>query len=152
MNDIEQRLREPEQYAASGRLTGGILEQLGSRSALKTEAHDFNTGAEEYYRTTLRKQQMAEAFDLLQGECCLLDQQAAELDEPLRKALLLTLQGQGADQFMTLIRQDVLQEQADIPTLQRLMNLLLVKVHHDQQKTMTGRSEPDAAAPVYRAG
>jgi len=152
MNDLEQRIREPEQYAASGRLTGGILEQLGSRSALKTEAHDFNTGAEEYYRTTLRKEQMAEAFDLLQGECCTLDHQAAELDEPLRKALLLTLQGQGADQFMTLIRQDVLQEQADIPTLQRLMNLLLVKVHHDQQQPMAGRSELDAAAPVYRAG
>lgn len=152
MNDLEQRIREPEQYAASGRLTGGILEQLGSRSALKTEAHDFNTGAEEYYRTTLRKEQMAEAFDLLQGECCTLDHQAAELDEPLRKALLLTLQGQGADQFMTQIRQDILQEQADIPTLQRLMNLLLVKVHHDQQQPMAGRSEPDAAAPVYRAG
>jgi hypothetical protein len=150
--DLACRLREPEQYAASGRLTGGILEQIGSRSALKTEARDFNSGAEEYYRTTLRKQQMAEAFDLLQGECCRLDQQAAALDEPMRKALLLTLQGQSADQFMGLIRQDILQEQADIPTLQRLMNLLLVKVYHDQQQSMTGRSEQDAAAPVYRAG
>ncbi|MDK9716576.1 MAG: hypothetical protein OEL57_01560 [Trichlorobacter sp.] len=150
--DLACRLREPEQYAASGRLTGGILEQLGSRSALNTEARDFNSGAEEYYRTTLRRHQMAEAFELLQGECRLLDQQVAELDEPLRKALLLVLQGQGADQCMTLIRQDILQEKADIPTLQRLMNLLLVKVHHDQQQTMTGRSEPDAAAPVYRAG
>lgn len=150
--DLAQRIREPEQYAASGRLTGGILAHLGSSSALKTEARDFNTGAEEYYRTTLRRQQTAEAFDLLQGECGLLDQQAAELDEPLRKALLLVLQGQSADQFLAAVRQDILQEQADIPTLQRLMNLLLVKVHHDQQQTMTGRSEPDAAAPVYRAG
>ncbi|WP_281184854.1 hypothetical protein [Trichlorobacter lovleyi] len=152
MSELEQRIREPEQYAASGRLTGGILEQLGSRSALKTEARDFNTGAEEYYRTTLRRQQTTEAFDLLQAECGLLDQQAAELDEPLRKALLLILQGQSADQFLAAVRQDILQEQADIPTLQRLMNLLLVKVHHDQQQTMTGRSESDAAAPVYRAG
>ncbi|MGE0919362.1 hypothetical protein [Trichlorobacter lovleyi] len=150
--DLAQRIREPEQYAAGGRLTGGILAHLGSSSALKTEARDFNTGAEEYYRTILRKEQMAEAFDLLQGECGLLDQQAAELDEPLRKALLLVLQGQSADQFLAAVRQDILQEQADIPTLQRLMNLLLVKVHHDQQQTMTGRSEPDAAAPVYRAG
>jgi hypothetical protein len=78
---------------------------------------------------------MAEAFDLLQGECRTLDHQAAELDEPMRKALLLTLQGQVADQFLTRIRQDILQEQADIPTLQRLMNLLLVKVHHDQQQS-----------------
>lgn len=152
MSDLAQRIREPEQYAASGRLTGGILAHLGSSSALKTEARDFNTGAEEYYRTTLRRQQTAEAFDLLQGECGLLDQQAAELDEPLRKALLLILQGQSVEQFLAAVRQDILQEQADIPTLQRLMNLLLVKVHHDQQQTMTGRSEPDAAAPVYRAG
>ncbi|ACD94329.1 hypothetical protein [Trichlorobacter lovleyi] len=150
--DLAQRIREPEQYAAGGRLTGGILAHLGSSSALKTEARDFNTGAEEYYRITLRRQQTAEAFDLLQSECCTLDQQAAELDEPLRKALLLILQGQSADQFLAAVRQDILQEQADIPTLQRLMNLLLVKVHHDQQQTMTGRSEPDAAAPVYRAG
>ena len=150
--DLAQRIREPEQYAASGRLTGGILAHLGSSSALKTEARDFNTGAEEYYRTTLRRQQTAEAFDLLQGECGLLDQQDAELDEPLRKALLLVLQGQSVEQFLAAVRQDILQEQADIPTLQRLMNLLLVKVHHDQQQTMTGRSEPDAAAPVYRAG
>ena len=152
MADLAQRIREPEQYAAGGRLTGGILAHLGSSSALKTEARDFNTGAEEYYRTTLRRQQTTEAFDLLQAECGLLDQQAAELDEPLRKALLLILQGQSADQFLAAVRQDILQEQADIPTLQRLMNLLLVKVHHDQQQTMTGRSESDAAAPVYRAG
>jgi hypothetical protein len=82
----------------------------------------------------------------------MLDQQEPALDEPLRKALLLTLQGQGADQFMTLIRQDILQEQADIPTLQRLMNLLLVKVQYDQQQTLVQRSEQDAAAPVYRTG
>ena len=150
--DLAQRIREPEQYAASGRLTGGILAHLGSSSALKSEARDFNTGAEEYYRTTLRRQQTAEAFDLLQGECVQLDQQAAELDAPLRKALLLVLQGQSADQFLAAVRQDILLEQADIPTLQRLMNLLLLKVHHDQQQTMTRRSEPDAAAPVYRAG
>ncbi len=150
--DLAQRIREPDQYAASGRLTSGILAHLGSSSALKTEARDFNTAAEEYYRTTLRKQQTAEAFDLLQGECGQLDRQAAELDEPLRKALLLILQGQGVDQFLAAVRQDILQEQADIPTLQRLMNLLLVKVYHDQQLSMAGRSEPDAAAPVYRAG
>jgi hypothetical protein len=152
MNDLEKRIRKPEQYSAAGRLTDAILEQIGSKSALKTEARIFNTGAEDYYRTTLRKQQIAEAFDILQSECRMLDQQEPALDEPLRKALLLTLQGQGADQFMTLIRQDILQEQADIPTLQRLMNLLLVKVQYDQQQTLVQRSEQDAAAPVYRTG
>lgn len=151
ITDIEQRIREPEQYSAAGRLTLGILAEVGSRSAIKTEAREFNTGAEQYYRTTLRKQQMTEAFDLLQSQCRALDQQADQLGDPVRKALRLILQGQGVDQLLKVIRQDILQEQADIPALQRLINLILVKIHHDQQQSIIQRSDRDAAAPVYRA-
>jgi len=151
ITDLEQRIREPEQHAAAGRLTNGILATVGSRSAMKTEAREFNAGAEHYYRTTLRHQQMAEAYDLLRNDCRVLDQQAAELDEPLRKALMLTQQGQGAVQFLDAAREDILQEQADIPTLQRLVNLLLVKVFHDAQPAGAQRSVLDVA-PVYRAG
>ncbi len=63
--DLEQRLKAPEQYAASGRLTSGILAHLGSRSALKTEARDFNSGLK---CTTHHPAQTADgrAFDLLQ--------------------------------------------------------------------------------------
>ncbi len=151
MTDLEQRIREPEQYSAAGRLTSGILTELGSRSAIRTEAREFNAGAEQYYRTTLRRQQMTEAFDLLQSQCRLLDQQSDQLDETVRKALRLTLQGQDADSFLSAIRQDLLQERADIPTLQRLINLLLVTVNHQQPSTPQ-RSASDAAAPIYRAG
>lgn len=152
MTDLEQRIREPEQYSAAGRLTGGILAELGSRSAIRTEARDFNTGAEQYYRTTLRRQQTSEAFDLLQSICRLFDQESGQLDEELRKALRLTLHGQDADSFLSTIRQEILQERADIPTLQRLINLLLLTVHHDRQTSTVQRSVPDAAAPVYQAG
>jgi hypothetical protein len=152
IDDLEQRLKQPEQFAAAGRLTGGILGHLGSRSALKTDAREFNCAAEEYYRTTLRQQQMTEAFDLLRDECGILDRQESSMDDATRKALRLTLQGQNADQFLTAIRQEILQEQADIPTLQRLMNLILVKVYQDQRQTGVSRSDLDAAAPVYQAG
>lgn len=151
--DLELRIRKPDQYSAAGRLTKGILETVGSKTAMKTEAREFNSGAEQYYRTTLRQQQMEEAFDLLCDECRLFDRQATQLDDESTKALRLTLQGQGVDEFMRAIRQDILLGQADIPTLQRLMNLILVKVHHDEmvaRNAATTRSNQYATAPIYR--
>ncbi len=152
INDLEQRIREPEFYSAAGRLTTGILTRTGKKSALRIEPREFNTIAEEYYRTTLRQQQTAEAFDLLCEECLTLDNDNSELPEDVRKILSLTLQGQEVGQFMSAIRQDILTENADIPMLQRLMNLLLFKVGVDELKAVDERRNLDAAAPVYRAG
>ena len=156
INDLEQRIRQPDRFSAAGRLTSGILGGMGTRSAIKTEARQFNVAAEEYYRTTLRQQQLAEAFDLFHDACNTLERHEADLDEETRKALRLTLQGQGTDQFLRAIRQDILQEQVDIPTLQRLMNLLLITVGSDQQHLLKppepARSVQDVATPVYRTG
>jgi len=152
IDNLEQRIREPEQHSAAGRLTRGILDRTGNTSALKVEAREFNTLAEEYYRTTLRRQQVAEAFNLLCDECRILDRQMSELPESLGKALRLILQGQEAGQFLTAVRRDVLEEEIDIPTLQRLINLLLIKVGLDEQHTSDERNDFDAATPVYRAG
>jgi hypothetical protein len=49
-----------------------------------------------------------------------------------------------------------MKERADITTLQRLMNLVLFKVHHDEvaatDSNNSQRSDLDDATPVYRAG
>jgi hypothetical protein len=88
-------------------------------------------------------------------ECSTLDREHGSLEEPLRNALRVVLQGQEAVRFVEAAKEDVLNERVDIPTLQRLMNLVLLKVYHDQhaaaQESDKKRSNPDAA-PVYRAG
>lgn len=156
LRDLEQRLQQPEQYSAAARLTKGILERTNSRSAIRTEARQFNLEAEQYYRTTLLHQQLDEAFELFRQQCCQLDQAATELDEPLRTALRLILQGQDCDGFLSMIKQDVLQDRADLGTLQRLMNLVLLSVHHEGQQAArpdrTGGNGRHDATPVYRAG
>lgn len=156
LRDLEQRLQQPELYSAAGRLTCGILERTNGSSALRTEARQFNLEAEQYYRTTLLNQQFSEAFELFRQQCCRLDQSVVELDEPLRSALRLVLQGQDCSSFLNAIKQDLLQDRTEPGILQRLMNLVLLVVHYEAQQSAvadrTGGKGRHAATPVYRAG
>jgi hypothetical protein len=89
-------------------------------------------------------------------DCSILDREQSTLDDTLRKALRVILQGQDAVRFVEDATQEVLHERADIATLQRLMNLVLLKVYHEEVMTTKPsgiqRSDRDDAAPVYRAG
>jgi hypothetical protein len=156
LNDLERRINEPDLHSAAGRLTTGILAEMGASSPLRVNAREFNMGAERYYRTTLRKRHLEEAFGFLSHDCSMLDREQSPLDEIQRKALRVILQGQDAARFVESAKEDVLHERADISTLQRLMNLVLFKVYHDEVATApqsdTQRSERDDAASVYRAG
>lgn len=154
INDLEQRLADPA-CSAAGRLTAGILDEVNASSPMSVRAREFNSAAERFYRGRLRQRHMAEAFDLLADQCRQLDRDGAALDEPLKKALRFTLQGQEAGQFLDAVRHDVLQERADLPTLRRLMNLVLVTVCRggtQAEDTSTTREYCDDTAPVHRAG
>ncbi len=133
LDELKERLQQPELYAASGQLTKGILDTLGSRAPLATDARTFNTGAEQYYRTSLRHKHTEEAFDLLQARCRIMDQEESNLEESVRKALRLSLQGEDAASFLKNRKEDVLQGKASISTLQRIINLLLITVYSDAQ-------------------
>jgi len=154
LNDLEDRLAEPEQRTAAGRLTAGILNEANARSPLNLKSRDFNTAAERYYRGTLRQSHMEEAFRFLEDECRRLDQESAVLDEGMRKALRFTLQGQGAARFLESVKDAVLLEQADVAGLQRLMNLILLTVScHERQAAQESndiRSCQEHATPVHR--
>jgi hypothetical protein len=155
LNDLEWRLKDPVGHSAAGRLTSGILNEVNATAPLQVDAREFNTGAERYYRTTLRQQHLDEAFGFFHEECEYLDREPDSLNEAQRKALRVILQGQEAARFVKAARDDILMERADIPTLQRMINLVLFKVHHDAaafvQSADSERSDRDAA-PVYRTG
>lgn len=155
LSDLELRLGEPAFHSAAGRLTSGILDEVNASSPLSVNAREFNLGAERYYRTNLRRRHTEEALGFLAADCGILDREHASLDGELRKALLVVLQGQEASRLVEVAKEDVLHERADIPTLKRLMNLVLLKVYHDEatasQSVDKQRSDRDGA-PVYRAG
>jgi hypothetical protein len=153
--DLELRLNEPAGHTAAGRLTSGILNEVNASTPLNVNAREFNLGAERYYRTTLRQRHLQEACCFLAQDCHQLDREQALLDEKLRKALSVVLQGGAGGRFVEAAQEDILHERADIPTLKRLMNLILLKVYHDEvtavQQADKQRSDLDAT-PVYRAG
>lgn len=155
MNDLAKRLDEPANHSAAGRITAGILNEVNASSPLRTNAREFNSAAERYYRTTLRRQHLEEAFGFMIQDCRMLDREQGRLDEALRKDLRAILQGRDASGLVEAAKDDVLSEQADIPTLQRLMNLVLLKVHHDEimsaHPSQIQGSNLDDATPVHRA-
>ena len=156
LNDLEMRIDEPALYSAAGRITAGILDEVNASSPLRVTAREFNIGAERYYRTTLRRRHLDEAFGFMKEDCGSLDREQGGLDEMQRKALRVILRGQEAARFVEEAKEDVLHERADIVTLQRLMNLLLFNVHIDQTTAAklsdNQRSDQDDAAPVHRTG
>lgn len=156
LNDLELRLAEPDRHSAAGRLTAGILAEVNGSTPLRVPARDFNSGAERYYRTTLRRRHLEEALGFLADDCRQLDREQERIEEPVRMALRVILKEQSAAGLVEAATEDVLNERADLSTLQRLMNLVLLTVHHDdvsaRQPSDIQRSDCDDRAPVYRAG
>ena len=128
---------------------------MNASSPLKLKARDFNSGAEQYYRTTLRQRHLAEAYGFLGQSCQRLDREQLRTDEQLRTALRYTLQGQGSAEFLDQVKQDLLGEQADATTLRRVLNLMLLSVYGDgkqiEDEAKSTRSHLDDAAPIHRA-
>ena len=156
LNDLELRINDPATHSAAGRLTTGILREVNASDPMRVNAREFNTGAERYYRTALRQDHIKESFGFMEEDLRVLDQEKNVPDEIQRKALRAILQGQDAIRFVETARVDVINEKADVPTLQRLMNLILFKVHYDEvaagRSSEIKRSTFNDSAPVYRAG
>jgi hypothetical protein len=154
LDDLERRLQEPARYSAAGRLTSGILAEVNATAPLTVDAREFNLGAEQYYRTTLRRRHCTEALGFLADDYAELAKDRA-LDDQLRAALFTVLNGQEADRFINSATDDILHERADITVLKRLMNLVLLKVYHNETDSAPHHEEQRSTAdgaPVYRAG
>ncbi len=95
---LEERITNPAASAA-GRLTAGILDQCGGRSAMGMPAGDFNAAAEGYYRTVLRRQHSEEALSVCLDSARLLDRMALEGRGQFRETLAELLGGGSAEAF-----------------------------------------------------
>ena len=156
INDLERRIAQPDLHTAAGKLTRGILEELGSGSARRVPAREFNVGAEQYYRETLCRKHLDEALDFLAESCLMLDEERAERAEPVRSALHQILGEKSMAEFLGHARHEIFREHPDTELLKRFLNLMMVVVHADGTASFSGsadaRSSDEPSAPVYRAG
>lgn len=152
MRDLRLRLELPGVFSAAGRLTNGILSELGAVDPMAVPAQDFNRAAEDYYRGPLRLRQLEEGLrdleaDLVQLEC------AATRDADLRQALHALLGAGSASDFLRVVRRDCLDEKLPAGSLRRLIHLLLLSVHHDAARAGQHSTEgnyADVGSPSVR--
>lgn len=153
LQNLELRLTEPEFFSAAGRLQEGILSVAGCSTPMGADAREFNMAAEQYYRNGLRLQHLKEGLAILSEECLVLDRVAGGGDDGLRRILEHTLGGESGGGFLAAASEDIVKEKGDIQTLRKLMNLILLSVHQQEQGGEgCKRSFADDAAPVHRAG
>lgn len=62
LDDLASRLADPYGQSAAGRLTRGILEEVGAGTPMEVGGSEFNQAADHFYRTTLRKRMLDAAL------------------------------------------------------------------------------------------
>lgn len=132
MDDLARRIEAPEEHAASGRLTRGILEEAGASSPMRLSAEEFGQAAERYYRGTLKRRHLGEALEALEEDL-------TTLARPGRAAISEgwgeILQGEPEPaKWVRRAREALLADQADEATLARLIALTLAAVGEDARR------------------
>jgi len=130
MLDLDYRINEPEHYAASGKLTRRILNQVNERSPMTIPAETFNQATEKYYRTRLRTQHIEESFNLLTEDIIKLELAESGISQEMRSLLHSILQEKNLPSFMETAQSEVIAEKAVPATLEKIVSLILVYIHY----------------------
>jgi len=141
MEDLRLRLDHPEKHSAFGKLTRSILDEMNENSAMNLGGKEFNQAAETYYRNTLRKKHLEEAFLFLEDDACLLDAGCTGEDGRYREDLHFSLKERTALELLFAVKEDVMEETASADELKALINLVLITIHHDTDEAKKALDE-----------
>ncbi len=153
LNDLQMRLDYPDDSSVSGKLTKGILAETGSSKVMKLSGEEFNTAAETYYRETLRKKQIDEAFMVLQKDAMKMVSPLLAVNSSLYKKLELITEGKSVVEFIKGLKKDALEEALPLDKLVKLIQLTLMVVDSNKQfasaNKNTSINQQEANASVY---
>jgi hypothetical protein len=135
LTDLEKRLEGAQTHTAAERLTGGILEHLGVRSPLKVSADEFNSGAEAFYRNSLRLQHIAEGFDVLEDDLRTIASPSSCHHTTIGRLLYGLIPSGEFFRYVHHIRESIMNETASIEELRRLIFAVLLTIRADMAST-----------------
>lgn len=133
IRDLHERLAQPAERSAGGKLLQGILSKTNCKSPMQMRAEEFNGQAERYYRDELRRKHLGEAYRFLLEDLRALELVEARLDERIRQALHTCLRGQSAVEFAEDLQSQILADTAAESKIQQLINLTLLVIHRDAE-------------------
>ena len=141
---FKDRLENPDECSAFGKLTKGILHESGATSPFSLSGEECNTAAETYYRQTLRTRHLGEAIQELKVDCAALDacvKPAFHKGNALVQAILGP--STSAQAFLERIKPALIDETIPLPQLTTLIHLLLITLLVDEQRSDDDESEID---------
>jgi hypothetical protein len=96
-------------------------------------AQGFNAAAEQYYRHTLRKQHMNEAFDQLMADALKVDASLICGSSHYHQSLKGILDGKTACQFIKSQRKAMMNNRITTKELQKTICFLILSIHGNQE-------------------
>lgn len=140
---LRRRVKEPEQYAASGKLTAGILKEVGAQSPLQLSGNEFNLVAENYYRETLRKRHLGEALESLLDDLREIDRDQPK-DHYYRRIATTIIGPQNCGDFLESMKDGLLGETLDEAALVRCIRLTLLAIQRDRDLAAPAKTNAPA--------
>lgn len=156
--DLRERLRDPGNRSASGRLIGGILREAGAGNPMKMKAEEFNLTAERYYRGTLRFGYLAEALGFLVESLEKIEHDDSAAGFEIRRSLDQYLGGRDASRTAATLGRSMMAEEASEQELLMLINLTLLSIDremaHGREEALIVTTEDEqlqarVAASIY---
>ena len=144
MDKLKDRLDNPDECSAFGKLTKGILQESGATSPFSLSGEECNTAAETYYRQTLRTRHLSEAIQELEVDCATLDARGTPALHKA-KALVQAILGPStsAQAFLERTKPALIDETISLPHLTKLIHLVLITLLVDEQRSGNNESEID---------
>jgi hypothetical protein len=156
MDDLKRKIEESKRYSADGRLTAGILRELGTASPLQSTADEFNLAAERYYRTTLRKRHLKEAMELLAASLREVESGNVCSEACCRETLRYILKDRLPSEFIKSAGAEIVSDDAPLEVVIKAIQLVLFCTYRASRAAdrALGRihDREDDSAPICRAG
>jgi hypothetical protein len=141
MEDLDARIICKDQDTVAARLSRRICDSAGASSPMALDGNTFNSAAETFYRTQLKKEQMGEAIDLWCDALHHLDGMSAWRDGTYNQALLSILKGKDAAGLIRTLKSAIAAEDLPLATVTRLIHLMLLTLDHMRRQTHADPSE-----------
>jgi hypothetical protein len=155
MKDLEQRLKTPDEFTCAGRLTREITGELNVKSPMLAQAGEFNAAAEQYYRSTLRNQQVEEALEFFEKDLLRLQVHSDNGDEIIRNALREIQDGSHKKDTFPDLKRQIIQDEISLEELLKVIDLLVLSIHADtlenQPEILKTQDDQDYGASLHRA-
>ncbi len=131
VSDLTERIDAPEKSAAWSKLSAGMMADSRKSKPMQMRSHSYNELAESYYRETLHRNHMAEAFAMLRDDMRTLKQLGGTLYSEVQQTVYDLLGTRTPRQFLAEIESRFAHNNLTPAEWETLIHLLLLAEHVD---------------------